>query len=78
MYASRRGVRAPLVDADGPLATPRLPDQLAVSLADRMPDRAVRVLGVRGLRATGAALALPARVAGWGLCRLGRRSGRGR
>ncbi|MFG0242912.1 MAG: hypothetical protein ACF8R9_09015 [Phycisphaerales bacterium JB054] len=53
-----------LVDASGPLAQPTLVEQLAVSLADRLPGPLVRVLGVRGLRASAWLLAAPFRCAG--------------
>lgn len=53
-----------LVDARGPLAQPTLTEQLAVSLADRLPGLLVRVLGARGLLSVAWLLAAPLRVAG--------------
>ena len=53
-----------LVDARGPLALPTLVEQLAVSLADRLPRPLVRVLGVRGLLSAAWLLALPFRCGG--------------
>ncbi|MFG0260073.1 MAG: hypothetical protein ACF8LK_06940 [Phycisphaerales bacterium JB041] len=58
-----RSMRA-LMDADGPLAQPTLVEQLAVSLADRLPGLLVRALGVRGLLALAWVLAAPFRLAG--------------
>ncbi len=53
-----------LVDSQGTLPEPRLEQQLAVHLADRLPGVLVRVLGVRGLRVAAWLFAKPLRVAG--------------
>ena len=53
-----------LVDARGPLAQPTLTEQLAVSLADRLPGPLVRLLGVRGLLVSAWLVAAPLRCAG--------------
>jgi hypothetical protein len=52
------------VDSEGPLPEPRLEQQLAVNLADRLPAVAARVLGVRGLCVLGWLAALPFRLVG--------------
>lgn len=52
------------MDSEGPLPEPRLEQQLAVNLADRLPAVAVRLLGVRGLCVLGWLVALPFRVVG--------------
>ncbi len=59
-----RGLTGWLVDSEGPLPEPRLEQQLAVNLADRLPGVAVRVLGVRGLCVLGWLAALPFRLVG--------------
>jgi hypothetical protein len=56
------GVR--LVDSEGHLPEPRLDEQLAVTIADRLPGFLVTTLGVRGLRALGWLLAAPLRLVG--------------
>lgn len=53
-----------LVDAAGPLPQPTLTQQLAVSMADRMPGVLVRVLGVRGMLGLAWGIAAPLRVVG--------------
>lgn len=53
-----------LVDASGMLPQPRLEEQVAVCLADRLPEAVVRALGVRGARAASRVLCFPARVLG--------------
>lgn len=59
LRAPGRQVR--LVDSDGPLPEPRLEEQLATAMADRLPGPLVTVLGVRGLLAASRALAWPLR-----------------
>jgi hypothetical protein len=53
-----------LVDAPGMLPQPRLEDQIAVCLADRLPAAVVGRLGVRGVRAAARLVCLPARIVG--------------
>lgn len=53
-----------LADATGPLPQPRLHEQLAVTLADRLPGGLVALFGVRGLRAAAWLAALPLRLFG--------------
>jgi hypothetical protein len=63
-----RNHAAHLADADARLLPqPRLEEQLAVALADRLPDPLVAALGVRGVRTLALLIALPARSCGW-LC----------
>lgn len=56
--------RPRLADADGALPEPRLHEQLAVTLADRLPGLLVVALGVGGLRALGRLIAMPLRLVG--------------
>ncbi|HZW09209.1 MAG TPA: hypothetical protein VFF69_04835 [Phycisphaerales bacterium] len=64
-YGVARRHASHFIDADGRLLPePRLEDQLAVGLADRLPDPLVVMLGVRGVRTVAACIALPARACG--------------
>lgn len=53
-----------LVDAHGPLAQPSLTEQLAVSMADRLPGWVVAAMGVPGMRGLAWIVAAPLRVVG--------------
>lgn len=60
--SQRAPSRRALIDARGPLPQPTVTQQLAVAIADRLPDWAVRALGRTGLRAIATLLAAPVRL----------------
>ncbi|VAX41055.1 hypothetical protein MNBD_PLANCTO03-1990, partial [hydrothermal vent metagenome] len=53
-----------LIDTHGLLPEPRLEEQLAVHLADRLPGFLIRLLGTRGCRMLAWFLAVPLRLVG--------------